>query len=197
MVRRSAGYGPVEAATALVDQLQSHWWGPLAFVALYVSRQLVLFPASVLTVMAGLIFGPVWGTVWATVGSNLSTAATYWIGRFFGSEKLAERVDGVLGSYLHRAVNRPFETALIMRLAYLPYNLVGYMSGFFRLRYWPFAAATAIGSLPATVSFVSFGASIDSLDDGMPSVDWRLLAVSVVLITLGIAGSRLVRAKTS
>ncbi len=71
-----------------------------------------------------------------------------------------------------------FETVLIMRLLFLPYDLVNYASGILRLRWLPFLLATALGSLPGTVSFVLLGASIDTVDDGLGGVDPAILVAA-------------------
>ena len=44
-----------------------------------------------------------------------------------------------------------------MRLVYVPYDLVNYLAGFLRIGWMPFILATALGSLPDTLSFVLFG----------------------------------------
>jgi len=51
--------------------IQLGFWGPLFFIAIYSLRSLVFFPASVLTIIAGMIFGPLWGFVYTVVGENI------------------------------------------------------------------------------------------------------------------------------
>ena len=157
---------------------------------MYTLRPLVLFPAAVLTVLGGLAFGPVWGTIWTTVAANLSTATTYGVGRTFGNPDVAGRLSKLMGSTVDRARRNPFETTPIMRLLYLPFDAVGYVAGFVHLRFLPFLAGSAIGILPGTIAFVGFGASIESLDEGTPSFDLRILLASVVLAVAGTLGSR-------
>lgn len=192
---RSRDLGPVEAAEELRQILAGNWWGPVVFIVFYAVRPLVLFPASILTVLGGLAFGPFWGVLWTVVAANLSTAVTYSVGRFFGSEALVDRVRGLLGRFLDRAVDHPFETTLVMRLLYLPFDMVGYVAGFFRLRFIPFALGSALGTLPGTIAFVGFGASVDSLDEGLPSFDPRILVASLVLAVGGSVVSKRLRAR--
>ena len=190
---RTQGLGPTESADRIGDVITSSFWGPLIFIGLYVLRPLVLFPASVLTILAGTVFGPVWGSVLAVLASNLSTAVTYVVGDFFGSEAVVRRGRSLLGEWLDKALERPFETTLIMRLMYFPYDLVAYMAGAVKLRYVPFAVATALGSIPGTIAFVGFGASLESVEDGTPSFDWRVFGASLALTVLGIVVSRALR----
>jgi len=190
---RSNGLSTLEAAEELRGSLADNWWGPALFVAVYTLRPLVLFPASILTILGGLAFGPIWGTIWTTIAANLSTATTYGVGRTFGNPEVARRLSRLLGNTVDRARRNPFETTLIMRLLYLPFDAVGYVAGFVHLRFVPFITGSAVGILPGTIAFVGFGASIDSLDEGTPSFDLRILLASVVLAVAGSLVSRWLR----
>ena len=53
-----------------------------------------------------------------------------------------------------------FETVLIMRFIFLPYDLMNYMAGFMRIHMRAFILATTLGSIPGTISFVLLGASV-------------------------------------
>lgn len=194
---RSRDLGPLDAAEELRQTLSGAWWAPIAFVVFYMLRPMVLFPASALTILGGLIFGPVWGTLWSMLGSSASTVVTYLIGRFFSPAALPARLTSLIGPLLERARQRPFESALIMRLVYLPFDMVGYVAGFTRLRLAPFLAGSVLGTIPGTVAFVGFGASIDSLDEATPSFDVRILGASVVLAVGGSLFARWLRGRTN
>lgn len=190
---RSRDLTVVEAAEDLRAAMADHWWGPVLFVVAYALRPLVLFPAAVLTVLGGLAFGLVAGVWWTLLASGLSTVVTYAVGRFFGSEGTADRLGSLLGGRIGRAVDRPFETTLLMRLVYVPFDAVGYVAGFLRLRPVPFLTGSLLGTVPGIVAFVGFGASVRSLDEGTPSVDWRIAAASLVLAVGGIVVARRLR----
>lgn len=182
---RSRDLSPLTAAEQLRAVLVENWWGPALFILAYVIRPLVLFPASVLTIVGGLAFGLYWGTAWTVVASNLSTLVAYSVGRYLLSGGLGDRLLALTGGLGERAQRHPFETTAIMRLVYLPFDAVGYLGGFMRLRLAPFMAGSALGTLPGTVAFVGFGASIESLDEGTPAFDVRILAASLLLVVGG------------
>jgi len=69
----------------------------------------------------------------------------------------------------------------------LPYDLVNYAAGLLRIRRAPFLAATALGSLPGTVSFTLAGASIESLADGPSGIDPTALIASVAIFVASLA----------
>lgn len=189
------GLSPLEAVRVLVDFVGTSMVGALIFLAVYAARPLVLFPASILTIAAGFLFGPVLGVLLTIVGSNASATVAYLVGRFFGKGLLDSGDDaegsGLVGRYADRLRNNSFETVLTMRFIFLPYDLVNYLAGFLRINWVPFILATALGSIPGTIAFVLFGASFEmDLAAGSMGLDWRVLAASAVIFVVSIAISR-------
>jgi uncharacterized membrane protein YdjX (TVP38/TMEM64 family) len=89
--RRKQDLGYADAAQRAIDAAQHHWWAALAFVLVYLARPLILFPASILTVCGGLLFGPVSGTALTVVAANASAMVAYGIGRWLRSKPVAPR----------------------------------------------------------------------------------------------------------
>ncbi len=190
----TSGRGPAEAATDLVDAIQGSAWGPLAFVAVYLVRPLIFFSAAVLTVAGGFLFGPVGGVVLVVIAANGSAMVAYGLARWLGGERFADpEATGRLTRWTRRLRDRSFETVIVMRLVYLPYDLVSYLAGALRIHPVAFLAGTAIGSAPATVAFVLFGASLESFDGGVPQIDGPVLIASGVMLVAGLAISHLLR----
>ncbi len=188
------GSGPGEAATELVEAIQGSAWGPLAFVAVYLARPLIFFSAAVLTVAGGFLFGPIAGIALVLVASNGSAMVAYGLARWLGGERFADpQATGRLARWSGRLRERSFETVIVMRLVYLPYDLVSYLSGALRIHPVAFITGTAIGSAPATVAFVLFGASLESFDGGVPRIDGPILIASGVVLVAGLVVSRLLR----
>ena len=190
-----SGLGPLESLRQLVDFLSGSAWGPLIFIGIYAVRPLVLFSAGLLTIAAGVLFGPVWGIIYTIIGANAGASLAYLIGRLLGSDVIEDDEDDEakgIRKYIGRLRENPFETVFIMRLIFLPYDLVNYLAGFLKINYLAFIAATILGSLPGTISFVLFGAS-SGLSEGTPSFDWRILAASVGIFVLSLVVSRLVK----
>ncbi len=185
---------PGQAATELVDAIQGSAWGPLAFVAVYLARPLIFFSAAVLTVAGGFLFGPVAGIALVVVASNGSAMVAYGLARWLGGERFADPdAAGRLARWSRRLRERSFETVIVMRLLYLPYDLVSYLAGALRIHPVAFITGTAIGSAPATVAFVLFGASLESFDGGVPQIDGPILIASGVLLVAGLGISKVLR----
>ena len=183
----------LETLKRLAAFVRESSYGPLVFIVLYTLRPIFLFSAALLTIGAGALFGPVWGMVYSVVGANLGATLAFYLGRFFGKGLLETDADDTkLGPYIKRMRERSFETVFLMRLLFLPYDLVNYLAGILRVNFWAFLAATVLGSIPGTISFVLFGAS-SGLDSGTPKFEWRILAASVVIFLLSIGVSKLLR----
>jgi uncharacterized membrane protein YdjX (TVP38/TMEM64 family) len=86
-----------------------------------------------------------------------------------------------------------FETILIMRFIFLPYDLVNYLAGILRIDWKAFILASLLGSIPGTIAFVSFGASIDIKELAMgktPQFNPWVLVFGVVIFIASLAISR-------
>jgi uncharacterized membrane protein YdjX (TVP38/TMEM64 family) len=196
--RRGSGAAFDESAQRLVDVARGSWWAVPAYLGLSVVRPLVLFPAVILTVVAGLLFGPLVGVVVAVVGSNASALLVHTIGgRAAPRDTLAsDDVASTARSWAVRLRANAFESVLVMRLLFLPYDAVNLVCGVLRVPRRPFIAATAIGSVPGTVAFVLIGASIDRVDEGIDGLRPEAIVASVVLIVASIGVSRVLRRRS-
>jgi uncharacterized membrane protein YdjX (TVP38/TMEM64 family) len=197
--RSSTDLSTTETAQQFIDTVGGAWWGVFAYVLVYLARPIVLFPASVLTIVGGILFGPVLGVAVVVVAANASAMIAYGVGRLLGRapgapDPSASPDEASLARrWSNRMRDNSFETVLIMRLLFLPYDLVNYLSGVLRLRWLPFLLATALGSLPGTVSFVLLGASLDRVDEGLGGIDAATLAASVFIFAVSLLIARLLR----
>ncbi len=197
------GSTPTETLRDLVDLLRTPF-GPLLYILIYTLRPLAFFSAIIVTLLGGAIWGPLWGTVFVVIGSNLSASLAYGFGRVFGQGILPESgndaTGGIVGRYAERLRKNAFTTVLIMRLIFLPYDLVNYLSGFLRVPFRPFILASILGSLPGTLTFVLAGASLD-IDDifagrfSISAINPWTLVLSVVLFVAGLVIARMLRQK--
>jgi uncharacterized membrane protein YdjX (TVP38/TMEM64 family) len=134
--------------------------------------------------------------LYTVIGSNLSATVAYYVGRFFGQGLLTEgdgENSGLLQRYADRMRQNSFETILVMRFIFLPYDLVNYLAGILRIDWKAFILASLLGSIPGTIAFVSFGASIDIKELAMgktPQFNPWVLVFGVVIFIASLAISR-------
>lgn len=199
--QNSNGLSTIEAGQRFIDAVDSAWWGIVAYVGVYLVRPLVLFPASVLTVVGGVLFGPRLGVAVVVVAANVSAMIAYGVGRLLGNvpdaELAAAVADGddlsLVARWSQRLRDNGFESVLVMRLLFLPYDLVSYVCGGLRIRWTSFLLATVLGSLPGTISFVLLGASLERVDQGLDGINAWATGAGAAIFVVGIVISRLLR----
>lgn len=196
----SEGLSTIETAQRFVDQVDAVWWGPIVFGVAYLLRPLLLFPASIMTIAAGLLFGPVAGTLIVVLVANASAMLAYVIGRGLAGDPKQTAGDeqaGLIARWGQRMRSNSFESVFIMRLLFLPYDLVNYASGALRIRWTSFLLATVLGTLPGTVSFVLLGASVERLDEGLGGINPITIVVSVAIFVASIVIARMVKQRNA
>lgn len=182
---------PLQVVQQLLTFLADSFWGPPVYIFLYAIRPLILFPSTPLTLVGGFIFGPVWGVFYTILASNTSAMVGYFVGRYFGQGFLPEDESNNLAQrYAARLRQNSFETILIMRFVFMPYDLINYLAGFLRIKWLPFILATALGSIPGTIAFIGFGASIERFDGAIPSLNPVTLTVSIVIFIVSLLLAR-------
>jgi uncharacterized membrane protein YdjX (TVP38/TMEM64 family) len=188
----SSGLSPLQVVKQLLDFMKNGVWGVLIYIILYAVRPLILFPSTILTLAGGFVFGPVLGVLYTIIASNISSTIAFYVGRFFGEGLLKDDgSDGWIQRYARRMRENSFETVMTMRFIFLPYDAVSYLAGFLRIHYWAFILATALGSIPGTIAFIGFGASIQTFDGALPKLNSVTLGFSILIFIVSIALSRI------
>lgn len=182
---------PLQVIQQLLEFMKNGIYGVLIYVALYAIRPLILFPSTILTLAGGFVFGPFLGVLYTIIASNISSSIAYVVGHFFGEGLIKDDgSDSWVQRYARRMRENSFETVMIMRFIFLPYDLVSYLAGFLKIKFIPFITATALGSIPGTIAFVGFGASIETFDGTLPKLNPATLAFSIFIFIASIALSR-------
>jgi uncharacterized membrane protein YdjX (TVP38/TMEM64 family) len=158
----------------------------LAFMAMYAAAVALSFPgAAILTVCGGMLFGTLIGGVAAMVAATLGATAIFLIAKYaFGGMAggLWTRRAGTLGEKLAAGFRKnAFCYLVFLRLVPLfPFWLVNLVPASAGVGLMPFVAATAIGIIPATFAFASFGAGLNSAIEAQESVYQACLAARQV-----------------
>ena len=178
--RESSITGMVEILQSFIRQ--SGVWGPLIYVTAYAFRSLIFFPASILTVTAGILFGPWLGILLTMIGENISANISFVVGRYFTAAllKYLNTKIRLVPRLTCKIQENGFLTVLIMRLTFLPFDLVGYSSGMCNIKQRDFALATLIGTIPGLLTFVFLGGSFS---------DFRYLFLAAVFLASGLTVS--------
>ena len=178
--RESSIIGIAETLKGFIRQ--SGFWGPLIYVTAYAFRSLIFFPASILTIAAGVLFGPWLGILLTMIGENISANISFVVGRYFTADllKYLNTKKRFVPRLTCKIQDNGFLTVLIMRLTFLPFDLVGYSSGMCNIKQKDFALATVIGTIPGLLTFVFLGGSL---------LDFRYLILAAAFLTIGLTVS--------
>lgn len=189
------GLSPAQTMQILINFVSGSPYGFPIYILIYMIRPVFLFPATLVTMAATYLYGPIQGIAYALVASNLSTMVAFLIGRFFGDSFLQNVEKNTLVSkYADRLRSDSFQTTLILRFLFLPYDLVSYFSGFLNINLRGFMLATVLGSIPGTISFGMLGASIEGdFASHTVSLDPFSLIVSAGMFAVSIGLYRFVR----
>lgn len=136
-------------------------WGPLLYIAVYLLRPLILFPAGVLSAAAGVIWGPALGFLYLQIAANISSTAEFFIARYFARGALEKKLKGKVELLDKKIKQHGFWTVLLIRLIpNVAWDIQNLSLGLTSVRFRDYFFATLIGIIPGSFAFVFFGASL-------------------------------------
>ncbi|WP_433633467.1 TVP38/TMEM64 family protein [Nocardia sp. CA-120079] len=157
---------------------------PLLFFVVHALVTVAPVPRTVLTVSAGVLFGPALGIVLAASATTVSAALAILLVRALDRDRVAAHLTHpAVRSIDERLERRGWLAVGSLRLiAFAPFSVINYCCALSSIRFWPYLIATVIGILPGTIGTVILGDALTGrTHPGM-------LAVSGVLIAIGIIG---------
>lgn len=148
-------------------------WGVFASIALMVLHSFVPFPAELVAIANGMVYGPVLGTAITWTGAMLGALIAFCLARMLGRpfvERMVSRNDWQrLDEW---AAQDGWQVILVSRfIPVIAFNLINYAAGLTRVTWWQFIWTTGVGILPLTTLMVVMGDNIESLGWG----SWLLL----------------------
>lgn len=171
-------------------------WSFVVVIALMLFQTVVAFlPSVIIMVVTVVSFGPVMGGLLTWGGLLLAASLGYGIGRSVG----VAAVDRLIGAETERKVERALDrygvwAIIAARISpVLSTDAVSIAAGLVQMRYVPFIAATAVGTLPLTVLVAWLGAEFSRLETGLIWIS----AVSVAIFAGYVLYDRRFRATPS
>jgi uncharacterized membrane protein YdjX (TVP38/TMEM64 family) len=137
-------------------------WGVLLFILVYIIATVLLFPASILTVGAGFIFGVLLGTMIVWIAATAGAALAFLIARYLARDQIEHKIaNNPRFKRIDRAIaERGAKLVFLLRLSPLiPFNLSNYFYGLTSVKFWSYVLASWIGMLPGTLLYVYLGAA--------------------------------------
>lgn len=179
----SLGWGDGASAASVTQGIAAAGaWGIVLAIGLMILHTFVPFPAEILAIANGMIYGPVGGTIVTWVGAMIGALVAFWLARRLGRPFVARFVsaDGLrrIDDWTDRNGVGTFLFARLIPI--IAFNLVNFAAGLTRLSLWTFIWTTGVGILPVTIAMVVLGDQIETRD--LPWEHWlSFLAAGALL----------------
>ncbi|MFT7592996.1 MAG: putative membrane protein YdjX (TVP38/TMEM64 family) [Paracoccaceae bacterium] len=155
-------------------------WAPMVVIGLMIVHSFVPFPAEVLAVCAGAVFGTLTGAALIWVGAMIGALLAFGLSRAFGRGLIQQYLSGAQGETLDKWTDQQGAfTLLISRfIPVIAFNLINYAAGLTRVPVWTFVWTTGLGIVPITLLSTYLGAQ-------MKDLSWpAILALSAIGIAV-------------
>ena len=170
-----------ELSVAEVEALIRSWgvWGMAASVLLMVLHSFVPFPAELVAMANGMLYGPVLGTLLTWSGAMLGAWLAFGLARLYGRPFVLVLVPERQHAAIDRWSERQGAGALIFSrlVPVISFNLINYAAGLTAISWWTFSWATGLGILPLTLLMVLMGDRLWSGD----GLTWLWLLGAAIL----------------
>ena len=159
-------------------------WGGLIFAGIYVVATVLLIPASVLTLVAGLAFGLAWGFPLVVVSATIGATSAFLVSRYL----VRDRVKGMVEKRpklkaVDEAVSEEgWKIVTLLRLSpVLPFNLQNYFYGITDVKLLHYVPATFVGIMPGSLLYVYLGAAGKAASGkGGGALQWSFIAAGLI-----------------
>jgi uncharacterized membrane protein YdjX (TVP38/TMEM64 family) len=169
--------------------------GPLVYILIYIGAVVLAIPGSIITLMAGVMFGSVLGVATVSVGSTIGASLAFLVSRHIAREAIAQKLaDNKKFHHLDRLTKE--HGAIIVAITRLvplfPFNLLNYGFGLTLVPFWTYVFWSWFCMLPGTVLYVvATDAAASAISEGR--VPWTLIGIfafTAVLITILVRQAR-------
>ena len=153
-------------------------WGPLGSIGLMVIHSFIPFPAELLTIANGMVFGPFWGVVITWSGAMLGAYTSFGLTRVYGRPFVAKKVNPSKLKKLDLWVQQQGAISLLLSrfIPLISFNLINYGAGLTKISWRTFTWTTGIGILPITIIMVTMGNNFNMF----PWWAWLILLTTII-----------------
>lgn len=167
--------------------------GPAVFTLLYIVGVVTAFPALVMTLVMGALFGPVTGVILVSVASTAGVSLCFLISRHFAKDRVTQWLSKYEKfSNLDRMSEEhgAIIVALTRLVPVLPFWFINYGFGLTRVPFKTYLLWSWLGMFPGTVVYVL---SANAVTEGISQGRVPIKLVSVILAAVVVLAA-LVRA---
>ncbi len=156
--------------------------GPFVYVFVYAAAVVFAIPGSVITILAGVLFGSIIGIVTVSFASTLGASLAFLISRHVARESVAARFSK--NEKFHRLDRMTLEygsiiVAITRLIPLFPFNLLNYGFGLTQVPFRTYVFWSWLCMIPGTVLFV-VGADAVTKSVSEEKIPWALIFVFVI-----------------
>ena len=135
-------------------------WGPVALGIIYVFATILFVPGTILTLVAGAVFGLVTGFITVSIASVVGASLAFLIARYFARDKVASMAEN---NRHFDAIDKAIEeggwkvVGLLRLSPAIPFNVQNYLYGLTKVKFWPYVLTSWIAMMPGTFMYIYLG----------------------------------------
>jgi len=159
--------------------------GAAIYALAYIVLVVLLAPAEVMTIAAGLIYGA-WAFPLVIVSATAGAALAFLVSRYLARDMVLRLIEKrpSLQAVDKTIDEEGWKVVMLLRLNPLvPFNLQNYFFGAMRMGFVPYAVATFFGIMPGTAAYVYIGTL------GQVATGPGGSTVKIVFLVLGLAAT--------
>jgi uncharacterized membrane protein YdjX (TVP38/TMEM64 family) len=206
LLAASAGFDLPARSIEMLDWIESQGAGGAAmFVVFYVAATVFAFPASLLTLGAGAVYGLALGFALVSLGSTVGATLAFLLARYVARDWIARRIaqHPKFKALDEGVAEEGWKIVLLTRLSpAFPFNLQNYGYGLTGIPAMHYVFASWIGMIPGTLMYVYLGHAAGSLAAASSTsverspAQWSLLALGLLAtLAVTVLVTRLARRK--
>lgn len=184
----------LDAVIAAVHDLGA--LGVALYALAYVASTVAFVPATLLTLGAGLVWGPLWGVAVVSPVSVAAATTAFLLGRHVLRDRVAARLarSPRLAALDTAIAQRGPVVVLLLRLSpIIPFGALNYALSLTGVRLLHFVLASWVGMLPATFLYVYLGSTLPALGETVAAPpDSAAATAETALFWGGLAATLLV-----
>jgi len=174
-----------ERIVALMMDLRSAWWAPVALLTLYLVLSPTGLPVSPLIFAGGVVFGVQLGWLYNLLGTMIGATASFLLARALGYELVSHVVPDALLQRAEKILEKHgFWTIVRVRFLPIPFAVINYGAALAGVRFPQFLVATAIGLVPSMLIYTYFGHALFNAATSDRQTVIRNLAGVLILVLL-------------
>ena len=161
-------------------------WGPVALGLIYIVATVIFVPGTLLTLVAGAVFGLAIGFITVSISSTIGASLAFLIARYFARDKVASMAEN---NRHFDAIDAAIEeggwkvVGLLRLSPAIPFNVQNYLYGLTKVKFWEYVLTSWIAMMPGTFMYVYLGtvsgAALGGDQEKSPG-QWVLLVVGLL-----------------